>query len=102
MSKGKQQAALTILPPATQQLKKRGSTGLLQHLIIPDTVAFKAGDAAFPVWYLSSKSEPGTIKRRNHANVSFPLEATRANPRALAAAPFYEEPLPTLWSDLLT
>ena len=52
------------------QLKRRGSTGLINSLIIPETVAFKSGDPAYPVWYLSSKSDPGTIKRKNKDNVS--------------------------------
>ena len=56
--------------PYDTQLKLKVASGMIDELIIPDTVTFRAGVSGFPCWYLSSKQDPGMIKRKNTSNVS--------------------------------
>ncbi|KAJ1487228.1 hypothetical protein T484DRAFT_2253006 [Baffinella frigidus] len=56
--------------PYDTQLKIRVASGMIDELIIPDTVTFRAGVSGFPCWYLSSKQDPGMIKRKNQSNVT--------------------------------
>lgn len=52
------------------QVKQKVGTGHLNSLVIPDTIVFRVGHAGYPLWYLSSVSEPGLIKRKNSSNVT--------------------------------
>jgi len=53
-----------------EKMRQRVGTGFLHNLIIPDTIVFRAGHVGHPMWYFSSASEPGVIKRKNSSNVT--------------------------------
>jgi hypothetical protein len=52
------------------QSRLKMKSGHLNNLIIPDTIVFRVGHVGHPVWYLTSVSEPGVIKRKNSNNVT--------------------------------
>lgn len=62
--------ALLHRQPYDANARRKYSTGLVSNVLIPDTVTFRAGYPEFPCWYLSSQSEPGTIKRKHTSNVT--------------------------------
>ncbi|EKX35283.1 hypothetical protein GUITHDRAFT_146591 [Guillardia theta CCMP2712] len=58
------------LQPYEPHLKQRVSTGMLDRLVIPDTIAFRKGFPGYPRWYLTSVVDMGMIKRKNSFNVT--------------------------------
>jgi hypothetical protein len=73
--------------PFDKELKQKVASGFTDELLIPDTVTFRPGVPGFPCWYLSSKKDPGMIKRKNTANVTAKniLEAFSRRPAGRAA-----------------
>jgi hypothetical protein len=53
-----------------EKTRQKVGTGFLNSLIIPDTIVFRVGHVGHPMWYFSSASEPGMIKRKNSTNVT--------------------------------